>query len=462
MNTSQVYHWRRRDAYPDTSGNYSSRPPSRYRAASVDLYRTADCKPKTYEVISPVSYSRDYSSRPPPIPQRQPTSYRGIPSIQPCYSTPSTSTNRYRISGTLPRSNSMSRLVYPDSSAPSSHYSTHYPTAASYNNHTNHSTYDNSNRYAYMPTSSSSSYRHEPLTTTKRLDSQLSGSFTRLSTRSPTTYNGTASNGIYAFVPNSEVLYFPRAEIRPRRQRQKEMEEVNSEEAFIKPKPRSRNRGLDSPDSANLPNCLGQGRRGSSLNFEGNINNLYSLRASTSSSSSGGEYSGTSPGPRLHGGYSSFNSTLSSTSRSNSSGNAGLIGLMNLGNTIYSKMQEGVKEVGSCGVWALRVEPHDKFRLRYDDLSRTDSSGRQCFMNSVLQCLSNTSELRLICLNDAYTSEINVNSTMKGNLFKGRYPPLLKTDCIRSFYYQIDIYPFGSADIGICLIKPLMWRHKFM
>lgn len=206
MNTSQVYHWRRRDAYPDTSGNYSSRPSSRYRAASVDLYRTADYKPKTYEVISPVSYSRDYSSRPPPIPQRQPTSYRGIPSIQTYYSTPSTSTNRCRISGALPRSNSMSRLVYPDSSAPSSHYSKHYPATTSYNNHINHSTYDNNNRYIYTPTSSSSSYRYEPLTTTKRLDSPLSGSFTRLSTRSPTIYNGTTSNGIYTLVPNSGKL----------------------------------------------------------------------------------------------------------------------------------------------------------------------------------------------------------------------------------------------------------------
>ncbi|VUZ40308.1 unnamed protein product [Hymenolepis diminuta] len=393
MNTSQVYHWRRRDAYPDTSGNYSSRPPSHYRAASVDLYHTADDKPKTYEVISS-PYSRDYSSRPPPIPQHQPT-YRGIPFIQPYHSTPSTSTNRCRISGALPRSNSMSRLLYPDSSAPSSHYSTHYPTATSYNNQTNHSTYDNNNRYVYRPTSSSSSYRHEPLTTSKRLDSQLSESFTRLSTRSPTIYNGTANNGIYAFVRSS-------AEIRPRRQRQKEMEEVSNEGAFIKPKPRSRNRGLDSPDSTNLPNYLGQGRRGSSSNFEGNVNNMYSLRASTSSSSSGGEYSGTSPGPRLHGGHSSFNSALSSTSRSNTSGNAGLIGLVNLGNT--------------------------------------------CFMNSVLQCLSNTSELRLICLNDVYTSEINVNSTMKGNLFKA-YTELMR-----------QMWPSTGTSVGY--ISPQRFRSQ--
>lgn len=134
------------------------------------------------------------------------------------------------------------------------------------------------------------------------------------------------------------LLFTYSAEIRPRRQRQKEMEEVNSEEAFIKPKPRSHNRGLDSPDSANFPNSLGQGRRGSSSNFEGNVNNMYSLRASTSSSSSGGEYSRTSPGPRLHGGHSSFNSIPSSTSRSNSSGNAGLIGLMNLGNTVGNQL----------------------------------------------------------------------------------------------------------------------------
>lgn len=40
-------------------------------------------------------------------------------------------------------------------------------------------------------------------------------------------------------------------------------------------------------------------------------------------------------------------------------------------------MQEGVKEVGSCGVRTLSVESHDKFCLRYGDLSRKDSSGRQ-------------------------------------------------------------------------------------
>ncbi|VDO09296.1 unnamed protein product [Rodentolepis nana] len=326
MNTPQFDYTRRRDViYPDPLRNCSSRPPNHYRATSVDPYRASDNKHRynssyyqNYELISPVSNSRDCFSRP-PIPQSQPTHYRNIHSTKPCYSsTPSTSANRYRISGNLPRSSSTSRLIYSD-------YPTHNPTT-SYQSHTDRGTYGNGSKCVYTPTSLSSSCRREALTTTKRLDSQLSGSFTRLSTRSPPIYNRATSSGVYALASTS-------AEIRPRKPRHQEIEEVSKDEAYIKPMPKPRSRGLDSPDSANL-NSPDHPGYGSYSKLDGNVNNMYSLRTSTSSTSSAGEYSATSPGPRLHGGHSGFNSTLPSSNRSNNSGNAGLIGLMNLGNTV--------------------------------------------------------------------------------------------------------------------------------
>lgn len=59
----------------------------------------------------------------------------------------------------------------------------------------------------------------------------------------------------------------------------------------------------------------------------------------------------------------------------------------------------------------------------------------QCFMNSMLQCLSNTSALRLICLNDAYIPELSVNSTMKGSLFKGKSFHAFTQICFLSFLF---------------------------
>lgn len=46
----------------------------------------------------------------------------------------------------------------------------------------------------------------------------------------------------------------------------------------------------------------------------------------------------------------------------------------------------------------------------------------QCFMNSVLQCLSNTRPLLEYILAEGYLSEINsTSSSMKGALIKGKY-----------------------------------------
>ena len=43
----------------------------------------------------------------------------------------------------------------------------------------------------------------------------------------------------------------------------------------------------------------------------------------------------------------------------------------------------------------------------------------QCFMNSILQCLSHTIQLRDYCLRSDYEREINTSSPMKGKLMKG-------------------------------------------
>lgn len=45
--------------------------------------------------------------------------------------------------------------------------------------------------------------------------------------------------------------------------------------------------------------------------------------------------------------------------------------------------------------------------------------GNTCFMNSILQCLSNTKALRDFCLSSRYRDELNPNSKMRGNLLNG-------------------------------------------
>uniref|UniRef100_F6UBJ3 ubiquitinyl hydrolase 1 n=2 Tax=Ciona intestinalis TaxID=7719 RepID=F6UBJ3_CIOIN len=44
--------------------------------------------------------------------------------------------------------------------------------------------------------------------------------------------------------------------------------------------------------------------------------------------------------------------------------------------------------------------------------------GNTCFMNSILQCLSNTTILREYCMDETYKGEINRNSPMKGDLMR--------------------------------------------
>lgn len=48
----------------------------------------------------------------------------------------------------------------------------------------------------------------------------------------------------------------------------------------------------------------------------------------------------------------------------------------------------------------------------------------QCFMNSILQCLSNTKELRDYCLQNQYLRDLNNNSRMRTALMSGNHQSL--------------------------------------
>lgn len=48
----------------------------------------------------------------------------------------------------------------------------------------------------------------------------------------------------------------------------------------------------------------------------------------------------------------------------------------------------------------------------------------QCFMNSILQCLSNTKELRDYCLQNQYLRDLNNNSRMRTALMSGNHQPV--------------------------------------
>ncbi|KAH8849367.1 Ubiquitin carboxyl-terminal hydrolase 2 [Schistosoma japonicum] len=56
---------------------------------------------------------------------------------------------------------------------------------------------------------------------------------------------------------------------------------------------------------------------------------------------------------------------------------------------------------------------------------KLDKTDKLCFMNSILQCLSNTAPLTEYCLEDRYLKDINKSSSMNGMLFRS-YADLMK------------------------------------
>jgi hypothetical protein len=67
----------------------------------------------------------------------------------------------------------------------------------------------------------------------------------------------------------------------------------------------------------------------------------------------------------------------------------------------------------------------------------------QCFMNSVIQCLSNTRPLLEYLLGDCHLSDINTTvSSMKGALIKGTVYSQLSPDSMVSFYVACSVLNF--------------------
>lgn len=95
----------------------------------------------------------------------------------------------------------------------------------------------------------------------------------------------------------------------------------------------------------------------------------------------------------------------------------GLVGLMNLGNTVspHFKRTPLAKTLLDtllcvCGI-LLTLLVFYCF---------------QCFMNSILQCLSNTQELRDYCLMNFHRTDLNNNSTASTALMEGKCSVNLK------------------------------------
>lgn len=210
MNSSSSYHSRRQTGYPEAPKEYSTRPPVRYRAVSVDPFRSSFPPVYRNDLNFPISSS---SWQPPALLHRHPVSYRG--SSQ-CYSSAgamsnrsslfppssaSTSGSRYRTTersnfthfgASLQRSSSLSKFAPP--LPPSAPHTFPYNESKSMNNHfteylsPNYSNNHHCN-YSYSPSSSQLPRRHE--SPVKHASYEVAKNFSHLSVRPSPDYSGT-------------------------------------------------------------------------------------------------------------------------------------------------------------------------------------------------------------------------------------------------------------------------------
>ncbi|KAA3674145.1 ubiquitin carboxyl-terminal hydrolase 2 [Paragonimus westermani] len=81
--------------------------------------------------------------------------------------------------------------------------------------------------------------------------------------------------------------------------------------------------------------------------------------------------------------------------------------------------------------------------------------GNTCFMNSIIQCLSNTHPLSDYCLSGRYMSDLNKSSTMRGNLFasyvslmKELWDPELLDSSVSPHQFRMQMQRFAPRFVG--------------
>ncbi|KAF5398476.1 Ubiquitin carboxyl-terminal hydrolase 2 [Paragonimus heterotremus] len=81
--------------------------------------------------------------------------------------------------------------------------------------------------------------------------------------------------------------------------------------------------------------------------------------------------------------------------------------------------------------------------------------GNTCFMNSIIQCLSNTHSLLDYCLSGRYMSDLNKSSTMRGNLFasyvslmKELWDPELLDSSVSPHQFRMQMQRFAPRFVG--------------